>query len=92
MKELLTIEPSENEMYHLRQHESVLDKPFFNVISIGEMEKVDIFSRRLRELSIRAGYPPCLIIHDFRAEGLYLIDMFLSSSFFISILELIRRI
>ena len=60
MDELLEIEPPEDEMYHLRQHESVLDKPFVHVISNGEMEKADIFSRRLRELGIRAGYlrPP----------------------------------
>jgi len=83
MKELLTIEPSKDEMYHLRQHESVLDKLFFHVISIDEMEKIDIFSRRLRKLSIRAKYLRCSIIHDFRAKRLYLVDVFLHSSFFI---------
>jgi len=83
MEELLAIEPPENEMYHLRQHESVLDRPFFPVISTGEMEKADTFSRRLRELGIRAGYLRCPTIHDFRAEGLYLIGMFLPSSPFI---------
>ena len=38
-------------MYHLRQSDGVLDKPFFHVISTGEMEKADTFSRRLRELA-----------------------------------------
>lgn len=83
MEELLAIEPPEDEMYHLRQHESVLGKPFFHVISTGEMEKADTFSRRLRELGIRAGYLRCPTIHDFRAEGLYLIGVFLYPSPFI---------
>ena len=83
MEELLAIEPLEDEMYHLRQHESMLDKPFFHVILTGKMEKADTFSRRLRELGIRAGYLRCLIIHNFRAEGLYLIGMFSPSSPFI---------
>lgn len=38
-KELLGIEPSDDEKYHLRQHKSVLGKPFFPLISTGEMEK-----------------------------------------------------
>lgn len=76
MDELLEIEPPEDEMYRLRQHKSVHDKPFFHVISNGEMEKADTFSRRLRELGIRAGYLRPPTIHDFRAEGLYPIGMF----------------
>lgn len=60
-------------MYHLRQNESVLGKPFFHVVSTGEMEKADTFSRRLRELGVRAGYLRPSTIHDFRAEGLYLV-------------------
>ena len=76
MEELLEIEPPDDEMYHLRQNESVLGKPFFQVISNGEMEKADTFSRRLRELGVRAGYLRPPTIHDFRAEGLYLIGMF----------------
>jgi len=73
MEELLEIEPPENEMYHLRQNESVLGKPFFHVVSTGDMEKADTFSRRLRELGVRAGYLRPPTIHDFRAEGLYLV-------------------
>lgn len=76
MEELLEIEPPDDEMYHLRQNESVLGKPFFQVISNGEMEKADTFSRRLRELGVRTGYLRLPTIHDFRAEGLYLIGMF----------------
>ena len=60
IEELLEIEPPENEMYYLRQNKSVLGKPFFYVVSTGEIEKADTFSRRLRELGVRAGYlrPP----------------------------------
>lgn len=73
MEELLEIRLPENEMYHLWQNESVPGKPFFHVVSTGEIEKADTFSRRLRELGVRAGYlrPPA--IDDFRAEGLYLV-------------------
>ena len=76
IEELLEIEPPDDEMYHLRQNESVLGKPFFQVISNREIEKADTFSRRLRELGVRAGYLRPPTIHDFRAEGLYLIGMF----------------
>jgi len=65
MKELLKIEFSKNEMYYLRQNESVLNKSFFYVIFIDEMKKIDIFSRRLRELDIRARYFRCFTIHNF---------------------------
>ncbi len=73
MKKLLKIESSKNEMYHFRQNESVLSKPFFHVVSIDEMEKVDTFNRRLRELGVRVEYLRLPTIHDFRAEGLYLV-------------------
>lgn len=76
MKELLDIESSKDEMYHLQQSDNVLDKPFFHVIFTEEMEKADTFSRRLRKLEVRAEYLRPLIIHDFRAEDLYLVDMF----------------
>lgn len=83
MKELLKIKSSKNEMYHLRQNESVLNKSFFHVIFIDEMKKIDIFSKRLRELDIRARYLRCSTIHDFRAKNLYLVNIFLSFSSFI---------
>ncbi len=51
----------------------MLGKPFFHVVFTGEMEKADTFSRCLRELGVRAGYLRPFIIHDFRAEGLYLV-------------------
>ncbi len=75
MEELLAIEPPEDEMYHLQQNENVLGTPFFSVISSGKMEKAETFSRRLRELGVRAGYLRPPTIHDFRAEGLYLVGM-----------------
>ena len=92
IKELLAIEPPEGEIYYLRQYDNVLNKPFFYVISISEIEKADTFSRRLKELNIRTGYLRCLTIYDFRTEGLYFINIFLFSSLFILILKLIRRI
>ncbi|KAL8922150.1 MAG: hypothetical protein Q9208_005345 [Pyrenodesmia sp. 3 TL-2023] len=53
MEELLEIEPPEHETYHLRQSDSVLAKPFFQVISSGEMEKAGT----LQPASERAGSP-----------------------------------
>lgn len=76
IEELLDIEPPEDEIYYLRQSDGVLDKLFFYIISIGDIEKADIFSRRLRELGVRAGYLRPPTIYDFRAEGLYLVGKF----------------
>ncbi len=76
IEELLDIKPPEDKIYHLRQSDGVLDKPFFHVISTGEIKKADIFSRRLRELGVHAGYLRPPTIHDFRAEGLYLVGIF----------------
>ena len=92
IEELLAIEPPEDKIYYFRQYGSILNKPFFYMISTGEIEKADTFSRRLRELGIRTGYLRCPTIYDFRAEGLYLIGIFLPSPPFISILKLIRRV
>jgi len=75
MEELLAIEPSKDEMYCLQQSDRVHDKTFFQAISIGQMEKASTFSKRLRALGLCAGYLHPPTIHDFRAEGLYLIGM-----------------
>lgn len=82
IEELLEIEPPKDEIYYLRQKDSVLSKPFFYIISTGEIEKADTFSRRLRELGIRAGYLRTPTICDFRAESLYLISAFFRFSRF----------
>lgn len=76
IEELLDIKAPEIEIYYLRQSNNILDKPFFHLISTGEMEKADTLGRRLRELGVRAGYPRTPTIYDFRAEGLYLVGMF----------------
>lgn len=88
MKKLLKIESSKNEMYHLWQNESVLSKLFFHVVFIDEMKKVNIFSRRLRKLRVRVEYLRFLIIHDFRAESLYLVDRVSLFSLLTLLLEL----
>ena len=74
-EELLDIDPPNGEMHHLHLNESILDRPFFQVASTGEIEKADTFSRRLRELGLRTGYLRPPTIHDFRAEGLFLVGM-----------------
>ncbi|KAL6713008.1 hypothetical protein ACLMJK_009404 [Lecanora helva] len=73
VEELIDIEPPEDEMYQLRQRDDIFDKPFLHVISTREINKVDMFSRRLRELGTCAGYLRSPTIYDFRAEGLYLV-------------------
>lgn len=75
MEELLAIEPPNDEMYCLHQSDRVHGKPFFQAISTGQMEKASTFSKRLKALGLRAGYIHPPTIHDFRAEGLYLIGM-----------------
>ncbi|KAK0747306.1 hypothetical protein B0T21DRAFT_300960, partial [Apiosordaria backusii] len=78
IEDLLDIQPSEGEMIHLQWKESVLDLPFFKSMSArgtpGKIETATAFSKRLRLLGFRAGYPRPPTIHDFRAEGLYWID------------------
>jgi len=70
MEELLDIDPPEDEMYHLRQSDGVLDKPFCEIISTGEMEEADTLSVGcLRELGVRAGYLRPATIYDFRSEA-----------------------
>ncbi len=82
IEELLEIEPLEDEMYRLRQNNHILSKLFFHVLSTGESEKADTFSRRPRELGFRAGYLRPLTVHDFRSEDLYLSGMSLLFSRF----------
>lgn len=73
MEELLDIEPPEEEdMFHLQWDPRVLDWPLYQRDN-GEIESAQVFSRRLRDLGLRAGYSRPPTIHDFRAEGLHLI-------------------
>ena len=39
VEELLDIEPPEDEMYHLRQRDGILDKPFFHVIPLEKWKR-----------------------------------------------------
>ncbi|KAK2022058.1 hypothetical protein LX32DRAFT_574259 [Colletotrichum zoysiae] len=78
LTELLAIEPADDEMLQLRWNDRILDQPFFKSASskgtTRKIETANAFSRRLRELGFRAGYPCPPRVHDFRAEGLYWID------------------
>lgn len=74
MEELLDIEPpEEEEMCHLQWDPRVLDLPYQK--DNGQTDSARVFSRRLRNLGLRAGYSRPPTIHDFRAEGLHLIGM-----------------
>ena len=75
MKELLDIEPlEEEEMCHLQWDPRVLDLPSCQKDN-GQIDSARVFSRRLRNLGLHAGYSRPPTIHDFRAEGLRLIGM-----------------
>ena len=53
----------------------VLDLPLYQKDN-GEIDSARVFSGRLRDLGLRAGYNRPPTIHDFRAEGLHLIGKF----------------
>jgi hypothetical protein len=74
MKELLSLEPAGDEMSQLHWDPDVLDLPFFRKDD-REIDTADILSKRVRELGFRSGYELPPTIHDFRAEGLFLIGM-----------------
>ena len=77
IKQLLNIVPLKGEMLYLQWEESMLNTPFFKSMSARQkIEKVNAFSFCLRALGICMGYPRPPIIHDFRVEGLYWIDMY----------------
>ena len=75
MEELLDIEPpEEEEMCHLQWDPRVLDLPSCQKDN-GQIDSARVFSRRLRNLGLHAGYSRPPTIHDFGAEGLHLIGM-----------------
>jgi hypothetical protein len=75
-EELLGIVPPEGEMLHLHWKEELLETPFFISESTERIETAGAFSKRLRSLGLRAGYPEPARNHDFRAEGLYWMSMY----------------
>ena len=72
MDGLLSIRPRRKEPFTIDWDPKVLRKPFFQD-NDGNMETAASFSRYIRELGKRTGYTVPPTIHDFRAEGLYLI-------------------
>ena len=44
----------------------------------GSIETAIALSKRLRALGFRAGYTHLPTVHDFRAEGLYWISMYIT--------------
>ncbi|KAK0710202.1 hypothetical protein B0T26DRAFT_724321 [Lasiosphaeria miniovina] len=86
IEDLLAIQSLEGEMLHLQWRESIRDLPFFKSISAraapGKIETANAFSRRIRQLGFRAGYPRPPTIHDFRAEDLYWIGLYIEFPFF----------
>ncbi|TVY12769.1 hypothetical protein LARI1_G009008 [Lachnellula arida] len=75
MDALLSLEPIGDEMFQLYWDPEVLDLPFFQKDN-GQIDTADILSKRLRELGFRSGYEFPPTIHDFRAEGLFLIGSY----------------
>ena len=79
MDELLDIDPPDEEMFRLEWDPSVLDTPLYQREN-GGIDSAGVFSQRLRNLGLRAGYARPPTIHDFRAEGLHLIGKCLGLS------------
>jgi hypothetical protein len=79
-EELFDIVPSsEDEVVQIHWKEELLDTPFFISQSTKGTDKIETaaaFSKRHPDLSRRAGFPKPSTIHNWRAEGLYLIDTY----------------
>jgi hypothetical protein len=72
---LLELEPPDEEVYQLQWDPGVLNLPFLQKCN-GKIETADTFFRRLKQFGFHTGYRVPATVHDFRAEGLYLISMF----------------
>jgi len=73
LEEILEIPPPpKKEIHHLHWDIDVLGKPFYST-STGQIQTANLFSGRVKNLGHRAGYAKPPTIHDFRAEGLYLV-------------------
>ena len=77
--ELLTIIPTQEERcITIHWKDDLRNQPVFHSSSAnGEntIESAGAFSQRHKELGIRAGFPVPPTIHDWRAEGLFLVGM-----------------
>ena len=80
--ELLRISPPDDGVQVLEWKSDFLETPFFRSQSSDNIETAGAFSRRLRELGLRAGYPTPPRNHDIRAEGLHLMGTFSMTLYF----------
>ncbi|KAJ4507506.1 hypothetical protein HRR83_004084 [Exophiala dermatitidis] len=71
--------PPEKEVYQLFWEPSICNSPFYEGATT-EIEKANSYSTRLNDLGRRADYVKPPTIHDFRAEGLHLIDSLYSTA------------
>ncbi|KAK5188855.1 hypothetical protein LTR96_010859 [Exophiala xenobiotica] len=71
--------PPEKEVYQLFWEPSICNCPFYEGATT-EIEKANSYSTRLNDLGRRADYVKPPTIHDFRAEGLHLIDSLYSTA------------
>uniref|UniRef100_A0A093VB45 Uncharacterized protein n=1 Tax=Talaromyces marneffei PM1 TaxID=1077442 RepID=A0A093VB45_TALMA len=69
--------PPQDEVYILEWTDP--ESPLFEGLD-GLIQKAAVLAKLLRELAIRAGYTINPTIHDFRAEGLFLIDQLYSAT------------
>ncbi|KAF3346068.1 Zinc finger protein [Verticillium dahliae VDG2] len=71
---LLELRPEAKEIIHIQWGRSVLTSPIFSGAK-GRIMTARLFSKELRALLMRAGFPEPPSLHCFRAEGLTNIDM-----------------
>jgi hypothetical protein len=80
LKEFLSITPiMEQRAFQIHWKEELLDTPFFlgqSTKGARKIESAGAYSKRHRDLGHRAGFPNPPIMHDWRAEGLYLIGAY----------------
>lgn len=81
MDDLLNIELAEEEMFGLEWGPRVHETPFYQPDD-GAIDSARVFSQRSRNMGFHTGHARPPRIHDFKAEGLYLIGMYLHMSSF----------
>ena len=88
IEELFDVVPPAGEMCALQWDENVVRMPFFESTSTrggpGKISKAGAFSNRFLDLGFRSGYPRPPTMHDFKAIGLFLIGMYITSTHYSS--------
>ena len=72
--------PPKKDMHRLHWHVNILNTPFYST-STGQIQTANLFSGQVKNVGHRAGCAKPPTIHDFRAEGPYLVGKYPLRSF-----------